>query len=345
MKILVTGAAGFVGAHVARALLERGDHVVGIDNLSDYYDVGLKQARLRELVSAGFPGVDPRFRFRKLDIADRAGMERLFSAQAIDRVVHLAAQPNVRYSIDHPHVFVESNITGFLNVLEGCRHANVDHLVYASSSSIYGANRRLPFDVQHNVDHPLSLYAASKKSNELMAHTYAHLFGLPTTGLRFFTVYGPWGRPDMAPMKFARSMLAGRAIEVYHHGRHTRDFTFIDDIVEGVLKVLDRPARPDPEWDDQDPNPATSNAPWRLYNIGNQKPIRLLDFIEALEDALGVTCEKKLLPIQPGDVRDTFADVQSLADDFGYQPATSLVEGVSRFATWYKTYYGASQIP
>lgn len=339
MKVLVTGAAGFVGAHVARALVQRGNHVFGVDNLSDYYDVSLKKSRLRDLVSAGLAPEDPRFQFRKLDIADRAEMERLFAAEQFDRVVHLAAQPNVRYSIDHPHAYVESNIVGFLNILEGCRQVGVDHLVYASSSSIYGANERLPFSVQHNVDHPLSLYAASKKSNELMAHAYAHLFGLPATGLRFFTVYGPWGRPDMAPMKFAKAMLAGQAIDVYHHGEHTRDFTYIDDIVEGVLKVLDRPARPDSEWNGLDPDPATSTAPWRLYNIGSHRPVKLMHFIEALEDALGVTARKNFLPIQPGDVRDTFADVQSLADAFGYQPTTALEDGVARFAAWYRNHY------
>jgi UDP-glucuronate 4-epimerase len=349
--------------------------VTGIDNLSEYYDVSLKLARLEVLVGAGHardlgqsaaerrqwrrrgfaegeeaptecrgawpPTAAPgTFRFEKLDLADRAVTAALFAEHAFERVVHLAAQPGVRYSIDHPHAYADSNIVGFLNVLEGCRHSRVGHLVYASSSSVYGANERLPFSVQDNVDHPVSLYAASKKANELMAHAYAHLYRLPATGLRFFTVYGPWGRPDMAPMKFARAMLAGEPIDVYGHGNHTRDFTYIDDIVEGVLRALDRPAQPDPAWDGRQPNPATSKAPWRLYNIGGHRPIGLMTFIEALEDALGVEARKNFLPMQPGDVPDTCADVQSLIDDIGYHPQTTLAEGVAQFVAWYREYYG-----
>ncbi|RPH98870.1 MAG: NAD-dependent epimerase [Lysobacterales bacterium] len=353
MNVLVTGAAGFIGSAVSRALLQRGDAVTGIDNLSDYYDVALKQARLGSLVGANLVR-DPHdsrtkfgptasqgaFHFVKIDIADRPAMQALFAGQAFDGVVHLAAQAGVRYSIENPHAYVDSNIVGFLNVLEGCRRQGVGHLVYASSSSVYGANLRMPFAVGDNVDHPLSLYAASKKSNELMAHAYAHLYGLPTTGLRFFTVYGPWGRPDMAPALFTRAILAGEAIKVFNYGRHRRDFTYIDDIVEGVLRALDRPAQPNPAWSGQQPDPATSSAPWRLYNIGNHQPVELGRFIEVLEDALGVKARKELLPLQPGDVPDTYADVQSLVDDIGYRPRTTLEEGVGKFVAWYRGYYG-----
>jgi UDP-glucuronate 4-epimerase len=334
-RILVTGAAGFIGAAVCRTLLARGDHVTGIDNLSDYYDVALKRARLQKLDSDSSANFD----FRQADLADRPAMERLFTEGNFDKVVHLAAQPGVRYSIDHPHAYAESNLLGFLNVLEGCRHSGVQHLVYASSSSVYGANESMPFSVGDNVDHPVSLYAASKKSNELMAHAYAHLYSLPTTGLRFFTVYGPWGRPDMAPVLFTRAILAGEPIKVFNYGKHRRDFTYIDDIVEGVVRTLDRPAMPDPEWNGEHPNPATSSAPWRLYNIGSNNPVELGRFIEVLEDALGKKAEKIMLPLQPGDVPDTYADVQSLVDDIGYRPATSLEEGVARFVEWYRAYY------
>ncbi|MBT8038601.1 MAG: NAD-dependent epimerase [Gammaproteobacteria bacterium] len=334
-RILVTGAAGFIGSEVCRALLARGDHVTGVDNLSDYYDVALKKARLEHAAAAS----PENFVFRKLDIADRPAMESLFAEGNFDKVVNLAAQPGVRYSIDHPQAYAESNMLGFLNVLEGCRHGGVQHLVFASSSSVYGANESMPFSVGDNVDHPVSLYAASKKSNELMAHAYAHLYSLPTTGLRFFTVYGPWGRPDMAPVLFTRAILAGEPIKVFNYGRHRRDFTYIDDIVEGVVRTLDRPARPDPEWNGEHPNPATSSAPWRLYNIGSNNPVELGRFIEVLEDALGKKAEKIMLPLQPGDVPDTYADVQSLVEDIGYHPATPLEDGVGRFVEWYRSYY------
>jgi UDP-glucuronate 4-epimerase len=332
MNVLVTGAAGFIGGAVSLALMQRGDAVTGADNLSDYYDVSLKQARLERMTGT--------IRFERLDLANREAVESLFAAGSFDRVVHLAAQPGVRYSIDHPHSYIQSNIVGFLNVLEGCRHNGVEHLVYASSSSVYGANEKMPYAVGDNVDHPLSLYAASKKSNELMAHAYSHLYGLPATGLRFFTVYGPWGRPDMAPVLFTRAILAGEPIQVFNYGRHRRDFTYIDDIVEGVLRTLDRPAQPDPAWDGAKPNPATSRAPWRLYNIGGNQPVELGRFIEVLERELGVTAQKEFLPLQPGDVPGTYADVQSLVDDMAYQPSTTLEDGVARFVAWYRDYYG-----
>jgi UDP-glucuronate 4-epimerase len=339
-NILVTGAAGFIGNAVCLALVERGDDVVGVDNLSDYYDVSLKQARLDHIV-ARMDGLKAgSFRFEKVDIADSPAMEQLFAQGEFERVVNLAAQPSVRYSIDHPHVYVQSNIVGFLNVLEGCRHHGIEHLVFASSSSVYGANESMPFSVGDNVDHPVSLYAASKKANELMAHSYAHLYGLPTTGLRFFTVYGPWSRPDMAPVLFTKAILAGEPINVFNYGKHRRDFTYIDDIVEGVIRVLDKPAKADPEWAGMHPNPATSKAPWRLHNIGNKNPVELGLFIETLEKALGKKAEKNLLPMQPGDVPDTYADVQSLVDETGYQPNTTLDEGIARFVEWYRGYYG-----
>jgi UDP-glucuronate 4-epimerase len=334
MKTLVTGAAGFIGAALCRALLERDNVVVGVDSLSTYYDVELKEARLAQLAP------DPGFGFVKLDIADRAGLEALFSKERPDRVVNLAAQAGVRYSLENPHAYVDSNLQGFLNVLEGCRHQGCGHLVYASSSSVYGANRKLPFSVHDNVDHPVSMYAATKKANELMAHCYSHLYRLPTTGLRFFTVYGPWGRPDMALFIFTRNMLAGRPIDVHNFGRHRRDFTYIDDIVEGVVRVLDNPAEPNPAWSGEAPDSATSRAPYRLYNIGNHQAVDLLRYIEVLEACLGKKARKNLVPLQPGDVPDTFADVDDLVRDFDYRPNTPIEVGIARFVAWYKEFYG-----
>lgn len=333
MKILLTGVAGFIGYHVAERLLARGEEVIGLDNLNAYYDVRLKQARLARL--DGRTG----FTFRRLDLADRAGMERLFAAVRPQRVVHLAAQAGVRYSLQNPHAYVESNLVGFLHILEGCRQHGVEHLVYASSSSVYGANTRMPFSVHHNVDHPLSLYAASKKANELMAHTYSHLYGLPTTGLRFFTVYGPWGRPDMALFLFTRAILEGRPIDVFNEGRMRRDFTYIDDIVEGVVRVTDRVPAGNPAWSGDQPDPGTSRAPYRLYNLGNHAPVELLHLIALLEDALGRRAEKRFLPMQPGDVPATYADVDDLARDVGFHPATPIEEGVRRFVAWYRDFY------
>ncbi|NOT85616.1 MAG: NAD-dependent epimerase [Methylococcaceae bacterium] len=330
MKILVTGVAGFIGSMQAIRLLERGDHVIGIDNLNDYYDVNLKLARLARLQSY------PHFKFLKLDIADRQAMADLFATENLQRVVHLAAQAGVRYSITNPHAYIESNIVGFLNILEGCRHHNLEHLVYASSSSVYGANTRMPFSVQDSVDHPVSLYAASKKANELMAHTYSHLYKLPTTGLRFFTVYGPWGRPDMSPMLFARNIMQGKAIDVFNYGNHRRDFTYIDDIVTGVTKVLDKPAEANSDWSSENPDSGSSTAPYRVYNIGSNNPVHLLDFIGALEDSLGKKSIKNLLPMQPGDVPDTYADVSDLMAEFDYKPDTSLQLGIAAFVDWYK---------
>ncbi len=334
MKILITGAAGFIGSALALRLLARGDEVVGIDNLNDYYDPGLKRARLeRTRAYDGFTDV-------RASLEDRAAMERVFREHEPQRVVNLAAQAGVRYSLENPHAYVDSNLVGFLHVLEGCRHTGVEHLVFASSSSVYGANTRMPFSVHHNVDHPLSLYAATKKANELMAHTYAHLYGLPVTGLRFFTVYGPWGRPDMALFKFTRAILADEPIEVFNYGRHRRDFTYIDDIVEGVIRTLDHVAEPNPEWSGQAPDPGTSTAPYRLYNIGNQHPVELGRYIEVLEQALGKQARKNLLPLQPGDVPDTYADVADLVRDVGYRPQTPVEVGVRRFVAWYRDYYG-----
>ena len=330
MKILVTGAAGFIGAMQSIRLLERGDEVVGIDNLNDYYDVNLKLARLELLRNYS------KFKFIKLDIADRQDIANLFAKEKFQRVVHLAAQAGVRYSITHPHAYIDSNIVGFMNILEGCRYHQLEHLVYASSSSVYGANTKMPFSVHDNVDHPVSLYAASKKANELMAHTYSHLYNLPTTGLRFFTVYGPWGRPDMSPILFARNIMQGKPIDVFNYGNHRRDFTYIDDIVSGVTKVLDKPAEGNPAWSSKDPDPGSSKAPYRIYNIGNNNPVPLLDFISALEKAIGRKAEKNLLPIQPGDVPDTYADVEDLIADFDYRPDTTLQTGVSAFVDWYK---------
>ena len=333
MKVLVTGAAGFIGYHTSRRLLERGDEIIGLDNLSDYYDVTLKQARLALL-----EGFD-RFRFVKLDLADRDGVARLFGAEQFERVVHLGAQAGVRYSIENPFAYADSNLIGTLAVLEGCRHHAVHHLVYASTSSVYGANTKMPFSVHQNVDHPLSLYAATKKSNELMAHTYASLYGLPVTGLRFFTVYGPFGRPDMALFLFTRNILAGKPIDVFNYGHHRRDFTYVDDIVEGVVAALDRIATPNPAWSGDAPDAATSQAPYRLYNIGNQQPVELMHYIEVLEQCLGRTAEKNLLPMQPGDVPDTWADVEDLVTDIGYRPSTPVEVGVRAFVEWYLDYY------
>lgn len=332
-EILVTGAAGFIGYHVARKLLERGEQVLGLDNLSDYYDVRFKEARLAQLAPS------KRFRFLKLDIADRTAMRNLFSAHPIRRVVHLAAQAGVRYSLVNPHAYVDSNLVGFLNILEGCRQAQVAHLVFASSSSVYGGNTKMPFSEHDSVDHPVSLYAASKKANELMAHCYAHLYGVPCTGLRFFTVYGPWGRPDMALFLFTRAILEGKPIEVFNFGQMQRDFTYIDDVVEGVLRVLDTPARPDPHWSSGVPDPATSSAPYRLYNIGNHKPVALLRVIELLEEALGKKAEKNLLPLQPGDVPATYADVDDLVKRIAFKPDTPIEVGLRRFVQWYREYY------
>jgi UDP-glucuronate 4-epimerase len=334
VKILVTGAAGFIGSMQAIRLLERGDEIVGIDNLTDYYDVNLKLARLARLQNY------PNFTFIKLDIADRAAMANLFAKEQLQRVVHLAAQAGVRYSITNPHAYIDSNIVGFLNILEGCRHHKIDHLVYASSSSVYGANTRMPFSVHDNVDHPVSLYAASKKANELMAHTYSHLYKLPTTGLRFFTVYGPWGRPDMSPMLFASNILQDKPIDVFNYGNHRRDFTYIDDIVTGITKVLDKPAQANPGWLSDNPDPGSSTAPYRVYNIGSNSPVQLLDFIAALEHALGKTAIKNLLPMQPGDVPDTYADVTDLITEFDYKPDTLLGVGVGAFVAWYTEMLG-----
>ena len=333
MKILVTGAAGFIGLHVCQILLARGDEVVGIDNLNDYYDPALKRDRLARLVPR------PGFRFELMDIVDRAAMEGLFERERFDRVVHLAAQAGVRYSLSNPRAYIDSNVVGFTNIVEGCRHAKVAHLVYASSSSVYGGNTALPFSEHHNIDHPVSLYAATKKANELMAHTYSHLFGLPTTGLRFFTVYGPWGRPDMALFLFTKAILEGRTIDVYNHGEMVRDFTYIDDIAQGVVRVLDRPAVADPEFDASRPDPARSNAPYRIFNIGNNAPVLLMDFISAIERSLGRSAAKNFMPLQDGDVPATCADVFELEAWTGFRPATSIGDGVDRFVAWYRGYF------
>jgi len=328
--ILVTGAAGFIGFHLCRRLLDDGYTVVGLDNLNSYYDVRLKEARLAQLRPFNT------FSFVRLDLTDRGGMEQLFADHEFDRVVHLAAQAGVRYSLENPHAYVESNLAGFMNVLEGCRHRNVPHLVFASSSSVYGANTMMPFSVHHNVDHPVSLYAATKKANELMAHAYASLYQIPCTGLRFFTVYGPWGRPDMALFLFTDAILRGRPIDVYNRGRMKRDFTYIDDIIEGVVRVMDLIPGPDAKWNGDRPDPGTSFAPYKIYNIGNNSPVELMRFIETLEDALGMKAEKNLLPIQPGDVPATFADVDDLTKDVGFKPSTPLKEGIKKFVEWYK---------
>lgn len=333
MTILVTGAAGFIGMHTCLSLLARGDRVIGLDNLNDYYDVSLKQARLVRLQSHA------NFGFRQLDVADRAGVAALFAAEKPQRVVHLAAQAGVRYSLSNPHAYIDSNVQGFTNILEGCRHNAVQHLVYASSSSVYGGNTALPFSEHHNIDHPISLYAATKKANELMAHTYSHLFGLPTTGLRFFTVYGPWGRPDMALFLFTKAILTGQPIDIFNHGDMVRDFTFVDDIVEGVIRVADKPAAPDPAFDPANPDPATSNAPYRVFNIGNNQPTPLMDYIRALESALGRVAQKNYLPMQPGDVLATAANTNELNAWVGFKPNTPIDHGVARFVEWYRSYY------
>jgi len=335
-RILVTGAAGFIGFHLSLRLLQRGDEVVGLDNLNNYYDVQLKLDRLARLESL------PGFRFVKMDLADRSGVADLFASERFDKVVNLAAQAGVRYSLQNPYAYVDANLVGFVNLLEGCRQSGVRHLVFASSSSVYGANTRMPFSVHHNVDHPLSLYAATKKANELMAHTYSHLYGLPCTGLRFFTVYGPWGRPDMALFLFTRAILAGEPIQVFNHGRMQRDFTYIDDIVEGVVRIADRTATADPDWSGENPDPGTSAAPYRNYNIGNNNPVELMHLIATLEEKLGRRAEKIFLPLQAGDVPATYADVDDLIRDVGFKPTTSIEEGVGRFVDWYRDYY---QVP
>lgn len=333
MTILVTGAAGFIGSMLSIKLLERGDEVVGIDNLNDYYDVNLKLARLDRLKNYNH------FKFLRLEIADKQAMENLFSKKKVQKVIHLAAQAGVRYSLTHPHAYVDSNLVGFINILEGCRHSEIEHLAYASSSSVYGANTQMPFSTHDNVDHPVSLYAASKKANELMAHTYSHLYNLPTTGLRFFTVYGPWGRPDMSLFMFTRNILEGKPIDVFNYGNHRRDFTYIDDIVEGVIRVIDRPAQANTGWSGDNPDPGTSRAPYRLYNIGNNNPVNLLTFIEILEKCLNKEATKNFLPLQPGDVPDTYADVSDLVNDLGYKPTTLLETGINNFVEWYRDFY------
>jgi UDP-glucuronate 4-epimerase len=333
MRFLVTGAAGFIGYHTAQKLLARGDEVIGLDNLNPYYDVRLKEARLARL--EGRPG----FSFVKIGLEDRDRMASFFSERRPERVIHLAAQAGVRYSLENPNAYIDSNLTGFATILEGCRHSGIEHLVFASSSSVYGANQSLPFRVEHNVDHPLSLYAATKKANELMAHTYAHLYRLPVTGLRFFTVYGPWGRPDMALFRFVAAILEDRPIDIYNHGHHARDFTYIDDIVEGVVRTADRIAEPDPAWSGLKPNPASSSAPYRLYNIGNNKPVELMHLVGCIERTLGKEAKKNFLPMQAGDVERTFADVDRLIDDIGFRPATPIETGVERFVAWYRDFY------
>ena len=354
MKILVTGAAGFIGSFTASRLAQRGDDVVGLDNINDYYDVNLKYGRLerdgiarggiemgRRVISAKYPS----YQFIKMPIEDREGIGQLFREEKFDRVCHLAAQAGVRYSITHPYAYIRSNIEGFFNILESCRQHGIKRMVYASSSSVYGLNADYPFSIHDNVDHPISLYAATKKSNELMAHTYSHLYGIPTAGLRFFTVYGPWGRPDMALFIFTKSIIEGKPIDVFNHGEMKRDFTYVDDIVTGILKVLDSPTRKNPLWDGKKPDPASSPAPYRIYNIGNNAPVRLMDFIEAIEKALGMEAEKRYLPLQPGDVKSTWADVGGLVKDFGYAPGVPIGEGVERFVRWYLDYYGVKKKP
>ena len=333
MKILVTGAAGFIGSALSIRLLDREDEVFGIDNHNDYYDPDLKEARLARHIN------HENYTHIRMDIEDGKAVEAVFKEHQFDVVVNLAAQAGVRYSIENPLAYINTNMVGFGHILEGCRHNKVAHLVYASSSSVYGSNTKMPFSVHDNVDHPLSLYAASKKANELMAHTYSHLYDLPTTGLRFFTVYGPWGRPDMALFKFTKAMLAGEKIQVFNYGKHRRDFTYVDDIVEGVIRVLDRPAAPNPNWSGDNPDSGTSSAPWRVYNIGNNSPVELLDYIGAIEEALGIKAVKELLPLQPGDVPDTYADVDDLVKEFSYKPSMSVNQGVSNFIEWYKKYH------
>jgi len=333
MKILVTGSAGFIGSALSIKLLDRGDSVIGIDNHNNYYDPQLKEFRLSRHIN------HKNYNHINMDIEDQKAVEELFNEHQFDGVAHLAAQAGVRYSIENPLKYIKTNMVGFGHILEGCRYGNVAHLVYASSSSVYGSNTKIPFSVHDNVDHPISLYAASKKANELMAHTYSHLYNLPTTGLRFFTVYGPWDRPDMALQKFTKSILAGEKIQVFNYGKHRRDFTYIDDIVEGVIRVLDQPAIPNPNWDSDCPDSGSSVAPWRIYNIGNNSPVELLDYIKAIEDAVGIEADKELLPLQPGDVPDTYADVADLVRDFDYKPSTTINQGVTKFVEWYKDYY------
>jgi len=333
MKVLVTGAAGFIGSTLVLRLLARGDTVIGIDNHNDYYDPAIKESRLARFAD------NPNYNHLRIDLADRKAINDCFAAHKPERVVNLAAQAGVRYSIENPLAYIDSNIVGFAHILEGCRHNGVEHLVYASSSSVYGANTAMPFSVHQNVDHPLSLYAASKKSNELMAHTYSHLYSLPTTGLRFFTVYGPWGRPDMALFKFTKAILAGEPIQVFNYGKHRRDFTYIDDIVEGIIRTLDRPAPSNLNWNGAQPDPGTSRAPWRVYNIGNNSPVELMDYIGALEKALGKKAEMELLPLQVGDVPDTYADVEDLVEQFHYKPSTTVDDGIARFVAWYRDYF------
>lgn len=334
MKFLITGAAGFIGFHTCKRLLEAGHQVVGIDNMNDYYDVNLKQARLDLLQSSLFS-------FHKVDLADRQGIAELFAEEKFNRVIHLAAQAGVRYSLENPHAYADSNLIGYLNILEGCRHNKVEHLLYASSSSVYGLNRKMPFSTDDSVDHPVSLYAATKKANELMAHTYSHLYGIPTTGLRFFTVYGPWGRPDMALFKFTKAMLEGKSIDVYNYGKMKRDFTYVDDIVEAIVRVQDVIPQANAEWTVENGSPADSSAPYRVYNIGNSSPVELMDYITALEEALGMIAEKNMMPIQPGDVLETSADTKPLYDLVGFKPQTTVKEGVQNFVDWYKAYYKA----
>jgi len=349
MKVLVTGAAGFIGAHLVQRLLARGDEVLGLDSINDYYDVNVKYGRLaevgitREAIVDGVllrSSTQPMYQFVKMQLEDKAGLDRLFAEQQFDAVCNLAAQAGVRYSLQNPQAYIDSNIVGFINILEACRHHGVMNLSYASSSSVYGLNETLPFATTHNVDHPISLYAASKKSNELMAHTYSHLFGIRTTGLRFFTVYGPWGRPDMALFLFTKAALAGEPIKVFNNGEMRRDFTYIDDIIEGVVRVIDNPASPDPMWSGRTPDPGSSSAPYKIYNIGNNNPVKLMDFIEAIEKSLGIPVIKEFMPIQPGDVPATFADVDDLVRDMDYKPATPVQEGVERFVAWYRAFYG-----
>jgi UDP-glucuronate 4-epimerase len=348
MKILVTGTAGFIGHNLAKQLLDRGDEVVGLDNINNYYDINLKYGRLADLgikrddVKDGQFALSskyPKHKFIKLDLSDREGMEKLFKDEKFDAVCNLAAQAGVRYSLENPHAYISSNVVGFMNILEGCRHNGVKNLSYASSSSVYGLNKSQPFKTSDHTDHPVSLYAATKKSNEMMAHTYAHLYGIQTTGLRFFTVYGPWGRPDMAPMLFTDAILNDRAIKVFNHGDMSRDFTYVDDIVEGVINVIDNPAKADDKWDATSPDPSSSSAPYKVYNIGNNEPVRLMDFIESIEKKLGKVAEKNFMDMQPGDVQSTYADVKSLIDDMDYKPDTSIDDGVSNFIDWYKEFY------